>query len=360
MSTLLIRVRVEHDEWNFIGDAGEFIFPMKLIDSEDFTSSERLALVRLPSLKWNYINAEGKLFSQNGFLSAYSFREGRAAVQLNDKKWWYVDSSGEFLFGGFDNATNFNEGVAIVKTKDKWNVIDKTGQVLVKNIKNAKRFSHGCVPAQTSDDKWVYLNAAGALKFPSRFESAESFSDGFAVVMTQDGEWNYIDTDGRFLFPKPFRIATPYRNGIAFVMDFHGKWNVIDLNGNCLLKDSVECYQIERHVDGVTQIRSGLGAWNFLDEEGRRLFSKDFFYSSVTDDDVCVVGRDNSYNYFSFKERRILFSQNFRYAWDFVNGVALVETRNGKYVNKSGKFFSTIDEVIDQIFIERKLEEILS
>ena len=62
---------------------------------------------------------------------AISFSEGLAAVQTNNQKWGYIDTTGKFMIEPqYDNAYNFKEGFAVVWLDKKCDFIDKTGKLI--------------------------------------------------------------------------------------------------------------------------------------------------------------------------------------------------------------------------------------
>ena len=50
---------------------------------------------------------------------------------FKDNKWGFVDKAGKFVIAPkFDGATQFNDGLALVKTGEKESYVDKTGKTV--------------------------------------------------------------------------------------------------------------------------------------------------------------------------------------------------------------------------------------
>ena len=104
-----------------------FKFRLKFDWIEDFR--EGFASVQLNG-KWNFINHEGQLLSQQWFDWVHNFNEGFATVQLNGK-WNFINTEGQFLSPQwFDWVGNFMDGFASVGLNGQDNFINTEGQIL--------------------------------------------------------------------------------------------------------------------------------------------------------------------------------------------------------------------------------------
>ena len=90
---------------------------------------EGFARVRIND-KWNFINTEGRILSNQWFDNVWYFSEGFARVELNDKV-NFINTEGQLLSNQwFDVAVNFNEGFANVELNGKRYFINTEGQIL--------------------------------------------------------------------------------------------------------------------------------------------------------------------------------------------------------------------------------------
>ena len=104
-----------------------FKFRLKFDWIGDF--NEGFAVVELNG-KWNFINTEGQILSNQWFDDTYDFNEGFAKVRLNDK-WNFINTKGQLLSKQwFEWVYSFNEGFAKVYLNGKWNYINTEGQLL--------------------------------------------------------------------------------------------------------------------------------------------------------------------------------------------------------------------------------------
>ena len=155
-------------------DDGKFVCSevrlVKEIDMSDvakfdgaYSFSEGFAAVKL-NVKWNFINTEGKLLSEQWYDDAWFFSEGFAPVKLNGK-WSFIDTKGKILLERwYEDAYPFSEGFALVRFEEKMNHIDTEGKLL--------------------SEQW--------------YDEVMDFSEGFAHVKL-DGKWYKIDTEGKIV-----------------------------------------------------------------------------------------------------------------------------------------------------------------
>ena len=129
--------------------------------------SDGFARVRRNDKKYNYIDEQGKLLSEQWFEKAFDFNEGFAVVKNKDYVYNFIDKQGKFLSEQwFEKAFDFNEGFAVVeKTIGLRNFIGKNGKLL--------------------SDEW--------------FECVGEFYEGFADVKRTNGDWVKIDKTGKLI-----------------------------------------------------------------------------------------------------------------------------------------------------------------
>ena len=167
--------------------------------------SDGLARVRNCERKYNFIDANGKILSDEWFEWAEDFKDGFAVVKNEDYVYNFIDKKGKFLSEQwFEKAFDFQEGFAVVeKTIGLRNFIGKNGKLL--------------------SDEW--------------FNNAHSFKDGFAKVQRRDGLWNFITKDGKIISDEWFNYLDDlFRDGFAVVQRTNCECCKIDKSGK-LYKD---------------------------------------------------------------------------------------------------------------------------
>ncbi len=99
-------------------------------DSGAVLQSEGIIPVRRGNL-WGFIDLSGKELVKPQFLAATHFKEGLAAVSLDNHNYFYIDRSGKVIVAGkFLSAGAFADGRAIIEDRLGRAVIDKTGRRL--------------------------------------------------------------------------------------------------------------------------------------------------------------------------------------------------------------------------------------
>lgn len=133
--------------------------------------SDGFARVRRSDRKYNYIDKQGKLLSEQWFAWAGIFYKGFARVRRDDNLYNFIGKDGKILSDKwFECVGEFYEGFAIVQkiTNSLYNFIDTKGRIL--------------------SGKW--------------FSDAHSFKDGFAKVKRTNGELCKIDKNGKIVISK--------------------------------------------------------------------------------------------------------------------------------------------------------------
>lgn len=167
--------------------------------------SDGLARIKNCERKYNFIDKQGKILSEQWFEWAEDFKDGFAVVKNEDYVYNFINRQGKLLSEKwFEKAFEFNEGFAVVeKTIGLRNFIGKNGKLL--------------------SDEW--------------FNNAHSFHDGFAKVQRRDGLWNFINKQGKFLSNEWFNYLDDFfRDGLARLQKANGECCKIDKTGN-LIKD---------------------------------------------------------------------------------------------------------------------------
>ncbi len=126
--------------------------------------------------KWGYVDKSGEVIIEPQFTFTRSFSEGLAAVQIGEK-WGYIDSSGRLVIPAqFEAAGSFSEGLARVALGGLYGYINKNGIMVI-----APQFPVAIAPDAPQDS----------------FEGA--FRQGLASISRDAGE-AYIDTTGKFMW----------------------------------------------------------------------------------------------------------------------------------------------------------------
>ena len=211
----------------------------------------------------------------------------------------------------YQEARDFHEGLAAVKSHDRWGYIDYLGRI--------------------------------AIPFIHRVPEAGDFSDGFAFV----GD-HYIDTEGRPAFARIdedtderierfFTNGLPFSQGLAAVQS-GGQWGFIDLMGNYVIAPSFE--RVGSFVDGLAPARHK-GLWGYINDRGIFVIPPRFTRANDFHEGLAAVYVDGRWGYIN-KEGKFAIKPRYREARNFSGGLAAVRVgsnyRGWAYISPRNTF----------------------
>jgi hypothetical protein len=152
------------------------------------------------------------------------FVNGRLRVKQGFT-WGYKDAAGAWAIPPkFNDAQNFEGGLARVQDGAKWIVIDVNGKEVPEDKKKLKAIgpvSDGLAMARESD-LIGWIDAGGRLAFPLRkYEEAHKFSSGMARIKL-DGRYGYLDKSGALAIPNQYYSAADFDRDLASVQTKDG------------------------------------------------------------------------------------------------------------------------------------------
>jgi len=232
-------------KWGYIDTTGNEVIPFQYDYAGGFYNGE--AYVEIgegDSAKIYFIDKTGKVVEEltleepgDPGEEEYYFSEGLLATQ--DGKW---DNNGKYGFVDedwntviepkYDDAYNFDDGLAKVKIDGQWGCIDRTGKVIVPiEYDWVDRFSEGFAVVGLNS-MCGYVDKTGKLAIPLEYRDAYRFSEGLAPVLFGDnatGKYGFIDTAGKVIIPGAFDSVGYYgfSEGLVAVRRgdyFNGKW----------------------------------------------------------------------------------------------------------------------------------------
>jgi len=146
---------------------------------------------------WKYVDSNGRKLIEETFRYAEPFREGRAEVETDAGK-GLIDESGRYVMPPQYEEMCWDDyyGVAVAMKYGKWTLHNRQGESLTgQPFDYLGICSEGLVVARRGG-KWGYINTAGQVAIPLKYDDATSFSDGRAQVTLLDDTF-VIDMSGR-------------------------------------------------------------------------------------------------------------------------------------------------------------------
>jgi len=251
--------------WGYINREGRIVIRPQYQRARPFAGG--LAAVQNLQFKWGYIDPSGKLIVPFQFEDAASFSEGKASVLIGEK-FGFINRTGTFAIPAqFLDAGNFSEGMARIgitrsfpnawlaphqfdRGSGKFGYIDGGGHFVFEvEAVSVEDFSENLAAFQLENQNashfaprpsvvtgrtgyiWCgYLDKAGHVAIPPRFQSCGPFAEGLANVFL-DGSWQYIDSTGEKVLGVPYYWVAPFRHGLARVRDKQNGEGYIDKSG---------------------------------------------------------------------------------------------------------------------------------
>ena len=290
------------------------------------------------------------------------------SVKEDDEKWGYekvyydnllkTTMSDRVIPCKFDEAYNFENGLAMVKSGDAY-FINKKGEYVkpVKEVADEEitnntgeqtesisidyinlrgeriirgkpgnlsgLFLNGAALVQM-DGKWGYMNKQGTIIIPCRYDSAGSFNEGLATVK-QNNKWGFIYQDGDTLTSCRFDYAYNFHNGIA-IIKMNGKYGYIDKTGLILIPCQFDMAYTFK--DSVAIIRNG-DQFGFINKAGRLVIPAEYDDAFDFHEGLAAVQRGGLWGYIN-KSGVVVIPFRYENAGRFAEGFAPV-MKNGKY-----------------------------
>ncbi len=181
--------------------------------------------------KWGYKDQSGAVVIPARYEDASNFNEGLAWVTINGRR-GYIDKTGTLVIPArYDAAMPFHEGLAAVKQNGLYGFIDKTGRLVIPaKYNDALMFGDGLAAVKVYG-KWGFINKKDIFVIATRYDGAGAFSEGLCEVKI-NGKWGFIDRTGTLVLPAIYdSVWSSFRDGKANVK-LNGHWLFIDRSGN--------------------------------------------------------------------------------------------------------------------------------
>jgi hypothetical protein len=313
-----------------INQDGKLVVPIKF---ERIEITEGGSVIVWMNNKCGLYSHEGKPLTDLIYSQIYDYKDGLIKVQVDKNYLGYLygflDRSGkEVVPPVYSEATNFEEGVAIIKKEGKWGAVDRKGKFIIPlKFSMMYPFNEG-LSVVSVDQKWGFVDPAGKTRIPFAFSMAASFNKGMAPVK-QGSKYGYINPKGQFVFTMRFDNARPFADDYAAVQ-LNNKWGLINRKGVLVIQPM---YNDIMDVDNGT-VRVNLdGKWGVAAVDGRYLVRPIYDEIDILSENRLAVRQGKEWGYVNLKGE-VVVKPAYKAAKKFSEGLAAVS-----YSDMGGLFF---------------------
>lgn len=194
-----------------------------------------------------------------------------AKVILGNRQFAYIGTNGKQLFNNtFEEATDFDGGIAVVKNKGKYALIDTTGKV-IKNLSANEVFAPGGGRILFEEKgKYGYYDYKGNIVIAPSFLTANPFYEGMAIVSNNSNNlYGAINTKGAILIPCQYKRLEPFNEGLAIAQTNTKQWVYLNHKGDRAIADTFD--RVFPFSEGLAIVSKGSKAF-VIDKAGAIIF----------------------------------------------------------------------------------------
>lgn len=316
--------------WGFMDQQGKIVILDRFDEVRPFSDS--LALVRL-SGRWGYIDHAGEWVVENKYRAAWPFEQAIARVQNDEGLFGFIKKDGTMLIDfQWQEASDFHEGLAVVRKEQLYGCIDTSGQLLIAaDYERISRFKNGLAIAK-KNGRYGMIDQTGNTKLAFEFDQLKAYHNHYARAKA-NGLYGYLDQKGQWVIAPQFVQALDFNNGYAPAFDGQ-HWGLINEQGQWHL--AAQYNQL---------------SWSGLDH--RWIAENNQLYTLI---DAAGTERSQAYDEIQgYQEARATYRvgelwgylntegqaatpAGYYLAWPYKNGIARVATANGlSYIDLNGE-----------------------
>jgi hypothetical protein len=218
------------NKYGFIDSSGKVIIEPQYFNAGKF--SEGVAAVNVLG-RWGYITSSNKMIVNPKYRKAGEFVENLAQVK-DTKGWGFINKTGsEIIPLKYSYVSDFKNGIALAGPLVNYatQFITKEGKVLFDSTyQQAMQFEDGIARVKKYG-KWGLINKDGANVVEYKYDGIQSFSDKKAVVMIRTVE-GIADLEGKILANPEFQKITFVRG--YFCLEKSDEVGYLKTNGTWL------------------------------------------------------------------------------------------------------------------------------
>jgi len=230
------------DAWGYVDSYGNQKTPITYVSAAPFTKAEMAPVVDQKGECYFIDNTGSRVLASKEKCKSFGISsDDIIKVELENGKYSYCDSELNKLFGEYDDATAFNNGIAAVKENGQWKIINNEG-----NAKSSTEYADVVADEKNiifRNDRlfvgdgtgYIMIDSSGKQIGNEKYENAHCFADSTYAAVENNGKWFFIDKDAKRLSDKTYEEARSYSNGLAAVK-ISGKWGFVDTDENVVIE----------------------------------------------------------------------------------------------------------------------------
>ncbi|RGZ97107.1 WG repeat-containing protein [Ruminococcus bromii] len=230
------------DAWGYVDSYGNQKTPITYVSAAPFTKAEMAPVVDQKGECYFIDNTGSRVLASKEKCKSFGISsDDIIKVELENGKYSYCDSELNKLFGEYDDATAFNNGIAAVKENGQWKIINNEG-----NAKSSTEYADVVADEKNivfRNDRlfvgdgtgYIMIDSSGKQIGNEKYENAHCFADSTYAAVENDGKWFFIDKNAKRLSDKTYEDARSYSNGLAAVK-ISGKWGFVDTDENVVIE----------------------------------------------------------------------------------------------------------------------------
>lgn len=253
--------------WGVLGSSGEEIESCGYIYISPYNSIGQVVYISDKGARLKSINGVVEAIMTEDVTKSGAYGSGRLPVYTEGPGWRYLNcESGEYMVQNYDGASNYQNGLAMVRNENAWYFIDSNGDR---------------VSDVTFDD--VKLHGNGDYIYDN------------IMIASADGKFLICDEDGNSIKVLDCIDADVYLGGYIAYQDPNGLWGFVDKNGETVIEPVFQ--NAKSFSGGLAAVYDG-AAWGFINTSGAVVIEYNFLTADYfTPDGVCFVSLANDQYY---------------------------------------------------------------
>ena len=253
----------------------DYPFPEEL--ESDFRLQNYFFLPFKESDKWGYINELGEEMIKPGFEEATFFSDGLAVV--SDKgKYGYVNKAGKITINfQFQDAEPFHNSSAVVKKDSLYGLINKDGDFLIQPKYQELSEVSDDIYMAVKNDISGYLHKNGDTLTGFIFDLAGDFRNGYAIVNKKE-KFGLLNAGGYFNIEPKYAELVFIGNGLLKALSENEAWGILNVKGDTILPFTYEAIGEFHEHRALVAKKDKCG---YVNEQGILEIPLRYFYSSV-------------------------------------------------------------------------------